>query len=84
MLAEKKHFAELEKNLGLTYNADGLLAEPTLRDFVFPSMTQYDVLHTYFNNGIVSVEVGLFLQRLAENGIPVVEAQTAVVAPSLL
>lgn len=60
----KKAFAELEKNLCITFNPHGLAAASSLRDMMFPSMTLFDVLHTYFNGGIVSVEVGLFLTHV--------------------
>ena len=79
----KKAFAEMEKNLGITYNPDGLAVAKSLRSSICPSMTLFDVLHTYFNGGIVSVEVGLFLSHLSKVGIDRKNVAAALLAPSL-
>lgn len=79
----KKAFAEREKNLGITFNPHGLAAASSLRDMMFPSMTLFDVLHTYFNGGIVSVEVGLFLTHVEKVGIAKTDVAAALLAPSL-
>ena len=69
--------------MGITYNPDGLAVAKSLRSSFFPSMTLFDVLHTYFNGGIVSVEVGLFLSHLSKVGIDQKNVAAALLAPSL-
>ena len=55
----------LEKAIGMTYNIDGLMPSLQLRQYLRPSSTVYDPMHSYCSNGIAGVEVHLFLQHAA-------------------
>ena len=65
----KKTFESMQSNLGLNYNSIGVLADVTLRNWVFPTSACYDVLHCFFSNGLVAVECGLFLKLLQDHGL---------------
>ena len=59
---------ELEKNTGVKDLQRGVLQSRELREWLRPSATTFDVLHCFYSNGIVSLEVKLFLDRLANSG----------------
>ena len=68
-IVTKKQFENMQSNLGINYNAVGLLSDASLRQWVFPTTACYDVLHCFFSNGLVAVEFGLFLKLLRDNGL---------------
>ena len=61
-------FEEKQKNIGFKENKSGLMQQRHLRDLVSLEQNRFDILHNYYHNGIVSVEVGLLRQALAEQG----------------
>ena len=64
-----KAFEELEKQIGITYNKDGVLAEARLCGLISISGTTYDAMHTYFQSGVANVETHLLLKQLQSRGI---------------
>ena len=54
----------MQSNLGINYNSVGVLADVSLRNWVFPTSACYDVLHCFFSNGLVAVECGLEKERI--------------------
>ena len=61
-------FEEKQKNIGFKENKSGLLQQRHLRDLVSLEQNRFDILHNYYHNGIVSIEVGLLRQALADQG----------------
>jgi len=54
--------AELQKLCGIKYQADGLLYDTALRPFVSPtSSNRFDAMHILASNGLLNVEIALFL-----------------------
>jgi len=44
----RKRFERMQRNLGINYNSLGVLADVSLRNWVFPTSACYDVLHCFF------------------------------------
>ena len=61
-------FEEKQKNIGFKENKSGLLQQRHLRDLVSLEQNRFDILHNYYHNGVVSIEVGLLRQALADQG----------------
>ena len=60
-------FKQLEMSTGFNHNERGILADTELRPFLRPASSfTFDPMHCLWSNGIVSVEVHCFLQRLRE------------------
>lgn len=65
----KSKFEELPKNIGMTFNPLGVLADTNLRAIVGVSQAIFDSLHCYWiAAGLCSVEVPLFANHVAEHG----------------
>ena len=70
---------ELQKNIGMTFNPLGVLANENLREIVGISQAMFDSLHCYWiAGGICSVEVPLFANHVAEHGFSISDLQEAV------
>ena len=72
-LANNRHLPasrreEMEKNTGVKDLERGLLQSQQLRRWAQPSKTIFDVLHCFYSNGIVSLEIKLCTDRLASSG----------------
>jgi hypothetical protein len=50
-------------SIGFTFNACGVLSDLELRQFVKPSSTVFDWMHTALQHGVVTVDFHLFFQR---------------------
>ena len=70
----KGKFEDLQSNCGFTFNVHGLLHDVPLRQYVRPSATCFDVLHTYFSNGICAVETFLFKEIIEQENFSLVDA----------
>lgn len=78
----KSRFEELQKNIGMTFNPLGVLADENLREIVGISQAMFDSLHCYWiAGGICSVEVPLFANHVAEHGFSISDLQEAVSIP---
>jgi hypothetical protein len=65
----KGKWKDLQKAAGLSLNENGVLRED-MRSIVFPiSCCTYDSMHTYFQHGVASVEVHLYLSEVSKKGI---------------
>ena len=61
------HHTVLEQAFGITYCAEGILADAELRPVVSPTKSnRFDAMHILFSNGIVAVEIHLFMLWLEE------------------
>ena len=58
-------FAQLERSAGFNHNPNGLLADLQLRSECLPATClTFDPMHCLWSNGVVSVEVHCFLDRM--------------------
>ena len=65
----REQWKELTKAAGLSLNENGVLRED-MRNIVLPiSSCTYDSMHSFFQGGIASVEVHLYLSELSTKGI---------------
>ena len=61
----KQEFEMLESASGIIYEPLGLLASPALRPHIRPAAcTTFDAMHVFFQGGVASNELHLFLSRL--------------------
>ena len=67
----KSRREDLEKTLGITHAAGGLLLDRTARLHLPPSSSCVDVLHVYFANGVASWEAAQMMEIIHEEGISV-------------
>ena len=61
----RAEFERVEKGAGMTFNADGLLADAELRALAPPSTYARDPMHTMLANGVANVEIYAFLRAVA-------------------
>jgi len=57
-----KQLDRLEKSAGLNFAPYGLLADHEVRSDFKPGASLYDAMHCFYSNGIVGVEVNLFVK----------------------
>ena len=70
----KGKFEDLQSNCGFAFNVHGLLHHLPLRQYVRPTATCFDVLHTHFSNGICAVETFLFKEIIEQEGFSLLDA----------
>jgi len=65
--SSKAVIQDLEKRLGMTWNPNGPLMQPSLRNWYFPAKSlRYDYMHVHLSNGIANMEFGLFFGFLKQ------------------
>eukprot|EP00435_Cladocopium_sp_Y103_P040468 s421_g11.t1 len=67
VLLNKTKFNALQTNLGFTFNPHSVLADSETRNIITLSKCCFDTLHCFWSNGIVAVEMQLFVSSLQHN-----------------
>ena len=72
--ASVAQLTDMEKNMGIRHTPGGFLLSPSCRRWgVHGALSVYDILHCFYNNGIVGFEVKLLTEKL--NGLGLSRAE---------